>query len=394
MDKGILLQPKIQAFIREHERDDLRYLMLQKEKYSSLPLAEIIDQISARKKAERKLPTWYKTEGILFPKSVSVEQSSSEATAKYKVGLFSGKSAVDLTGGFGVDSYYLAKKFDRLYHVEKNKELAQIAQHNFSCLKQQNIKTEFLSAESFLDRNKETFDLVYIDPDRRPDQKRVTGFMESKPDLLKLLPELQKITANILVKASPMMDISLGVKELGNVKQVIVLAIENELKELLFWLSPREDAPLSIRCVNITKEGEQLLEYIALEEQQEYCNYENISNFLYEPNASIMKAGAYNLLCKKFNLKKLHPNTHLYTSDKLVDTFPGRRFKVLGEVPYNKRKVLPLFSSSKANISVRNFPDSPEQVKKKLALKDGGQQYLFGYRNANKDLRIAVCEKV
>jgi hypothetical protein len=394
MDKNILLQSKIQAFIREHEGDDLRHLMLQKEKYSSLPLAEIIDQISARKKAEGKLPTWYKTEGILFPSAVSVEQSSSEATAKYKAGLFSGKSAVDLTGGFGVDSYFLAQKFDRLCYVEKNKELSQIAQHNFSYLKKKNIKTEFLSAEEFLDYNKETFDPVYIDPDRRPDQKRVTSFAESKPDLLKLLPELWKITANILVKASPMMDINLGVKELGNVKQVIVLAIENELKELIFWLSPRVEAPLTIRCVNITKNGEQLLEYNVLEEQPLDCNNENISNFLYEPNAAIMKAGAFNLLCKKFKLKKLHPNTHLYTSDKLVDDFPGRKFKVLGETPYNKRKLLPLLSSSKANISVRNFPDSPDQVKKKLVLNDGGRQYLFGYRNVNKDLRIAVCEKV
>jgi hypothetical protein len=393
MDKKRLLQPEIQSFIKEHEREDLHHLMLQKEKYAHLPLRDIIEQISGRKKAKKKLPTWYKTANILYPSPVSIEQSSSEITAKYKASLFSGISALDLTGGFGVDSFYLAQKFGKLSYVEKNVDLAQIAQHNFSCLQQQNIKTEVLSAESFISHNNQQYGLIYIDPDRRPDEKRVTGFKESEPNLPQLLPELLNISENILVKASPMMDITLGIKELSRVKMVIVLAVENEVKELLFWLNlPNYDTIIS--CINIGKEGKQVFEYVTTDEQQECCEFALVSQYLYEPNAAILKAGAYNLLCKKFKIKKLHRNTHLYTSAILIKDFPGRIFCVTGEESYNKRKIKPLLNSSKANISLRNFPDTPEQVKKKLALKDGGQQYLFGYRNKNNDLRIAICEKV
>jgi len=393
MDKKRLLQSEIQSFIKEHEEEDLRHLMLQKEKYAHLPLRDIIEQLSGRKKAKKKLPTWYKTAGVLYPSPVSIEQSSSEITAKYKANLFSGISVLDLTGGFGVDSFYLAQRFNKLSYVEKNADLAQIAQHNFSCLQQQNIETEVLSAESFLSHSNQHYDLVYIDPDRRPGEKRVTGFNESEPDLPKLLPELLNISENILIKASPMMDITLGIKELRRVKMVIVLAVDNEVKELLFWLN-LQDNDSKIRCVNTGIKREQVLEYSASEEQQEGCDIELISQYLYEPNAAIMKAGAYNLLCKKFKLKKLHRNTHLYTSASLVKDFPGRKFSVTGEVSYNKRKIKHLLNSSKANISLRNFPDTPEQVKKKLALKDGGPQYLFGYRNKDNALRIAICDKV
>ena len=393
MDKKRLLQPEIQSFMKAHEGDDLVHLMLQKDKYAELPLREIIEQLKSRKKAEKKLPTWYKTEGLLYPPTVSVEQASSEITARYKANLFSGNLALDLTGGFGVDSFYMAQKFDGLTYVEKNTALAQIAEHNFNRLQQVNIRTVSATAEIFLKDNNQRYDLIYIDPDRRPKQKRVTGFEESTPDLPKLLPKLLSLSKYVLVKASPMMDIALGVKQLGNVKMVIIIAVENEVKELLFWLGQQENE-FSIRCVNIIRAGDQVLEYKVSEEQQEYCPEGKISNYLYEPNAAIMKAGAFNLLCKKFGLKKLNPNTHLYTSESLIKGFPGRAFVVIGDEAYNKRRLLPLLDAAKANISVRNFPDTPEQVKKKLALKDGGLQYLFGYRNHKNDLRIAVCEKV
>ena len=340
---------------------------------------------------KKKCPPGIK--GILYPPGVSIEQSSSEITAQYKANLFAGNSALDLTGGFGVDSYYLAKKFDKFCYVEKNKGLAQIAQHNFTCLQQHNIEVKTLSAEDFISRNKQKFDLIYLDPDRRPREKRVTGFKESKPEILSLLPELQQITANILVKTSPMMDITLAINELHFVKTVIVLAVENEVRELLFWLG-RQKEEVKIRCVNLGREGEHVLEYNVAKEQDEFSNYGQLSKYLYEPNAAIMKAGAHTLLSKKFGLNKLHPNTHLYTADNFIKDFPGRKFHVMGEESYNRRKVSVLLNSSNANISVRNFPDTPEQVKKKLGLKDGGQQYVFGYRNLNNDLRIAVCEKL
>jgi hypothetical protein len=174
---------------------------------------------------------------------------------------------------------------------------------------------------------------------------------------------------------------------------VIILAVDNEVKELLFWLGAKE-VEAKIRCVNIRGASEQVLEYNLAEEQREFCDYGEVSKYLYEPNAAIMKAGAYNLLGKKFRLKKLNANTHLYTSELLVNDFPGRKFSVIDTTSYHKRKVGAILSSSKANISVRNFPDTPEQVKKKLALKDGGEQYLFGYRDENNGLRITISEKI
>jgi len=394
MDKKSLLQDEVQAFIKDHEGSDLPSLMLHRDKYAHLPLRQIIEQITSRQKAEKKLPLWYKTAGILYPPPLSIEQSSSEIAAKYKASLFSGKLALDLTGGFGVDSFYLAKEFDQLTYVEANANLAEVAQHNFMRLQQNNITVESLSAEKFLSETNEKFDLVYIDPDRRPDNKRVVGFDACEPNLPALLPEIEEISSDILIKSSPMLDISLGLSQLKNVKMVIVLAIENEVKELLFWLNSKYSEELKIKCVNLDKKGDQILEYCAIEAQEESCSFDNISTYLYEPNASIMKAGAYNLLCKRYRIKKLHHNTHLYTSSVLITDFPGRKFLVKGVKAYNKNKILPLLTSPKANISVRNFTDTPDQVKKKLGLGDGGEQYLFGYRDVNEQVRVAVCTKV
>jgi PG_1098 ferredoxin-like domain/THUMP domain-like len=394
MDRKELLRAEIQAFILKHAQSDLAALMLQKDKYPNLPLREIIEQINARRKAEKKLPTWYQTSGILYPPAVSIEQSSSEITARYKAQLFSGSKALDLTGGFGVDSYYLANRFEKLIYIEKNKDLAAIVRYNFVQLQQKNIVPQACSAEDFLAGNKEHFDLIYIDPDRRPGEKRVTGFTDSKPNIPSLLADLQKTSANILIKASPMLDIITGLKQLDKVKMVIVLAIANEVKELLFWLDTQNLTDTTVRCVNLNQEGEQTVEYRLSEEKQEYCQYSEVLNYLYEPNAAIMKAGAYKLLCKRYKILKLHQHTHLYTASKFVREFPGRKFKIIALANYNKSRVLSLLNSPKANISTRNFVDPPDQVKKKLGLQDGGQQYLFAFRDVNEKPCIAICEKV
>ncbi|MEN8249805.1 MAG: hypothetical protein ABFS32_12805 [Bacteroidota bacterium] len=393
MKKHILLEEKVQAFILTHKDDDPAALMLQREKYPDWPFKEVVDQIISRRKAEKKLPLWYKTKGILYPVPVSIEQSSSEATAAYKAGLFNGKKAADLTGGLGVDSYYLAHNFEQLTYVEQKETLAEIATHNFDVLGQNNVEIVNSTAEEFLLKAEEKYDLIYIDPDRRPDQKRVVGFSDSTPDLLELLPKLMSLSENILIKASPMMDIRLALEQLRDVGKVIILAIDNEVKELLFHVGGDTTAT-TIRCVNINKGQEDVLEYNLDDNSQEFCKISLLSNYLYEPNAAIMKAGAFNHLCKSYFVKKLHPNTHLFTSDKHIVDIPGRKFKVIGSCAYKKSAIQQLLKGNKANISVRNFVDTPEQVKKKLGLQDGGDQYLFGYRDNENKLRVAVCERV
>ena len=393
MDKSQLLHPDIQAFIRENENSDLPKLVMQKQ-HADLPIQEIAGQIKSRRKAKAKLPTWYQTAGILYPPSLSIEQSSSEITAQYKTQQLSGKSALDLTGGFGVDSYYLTQKFKSLTYVEENEDLVAIVEHNFGVLNQGNITIHSLSAEKFLAENKNHFDLIYIDPDRRVGNKKARGFEDSKPDLLKLLPSLLRISDKIMVKASPMLDISLAISQLKTVEEVTVLAVANEVKELLFILGKNTAADQLIRSINITLKNAQTLEFYLSDKLQEECAADYLGNFLYEPNAAILKSGGYDRLCSSYGLKKLNRNTHLYTSDEHIENFPGRVFKVGANVNYNKRKVVPLLETHKANISVRNFPDTADQAQKKLGLKDGGDTYLFGYRDLNNRPMIAVCKKV
>ena len=392
MDKSQLLHPEIQAFIRDNENADLPKMIMQK-KHADLPIQEIAEQIKSRRKAKEKLPTWYKTKGVLYPPSVSIEQSSSEITAEYKTRLLSGKSALDLTGGFGVDSYYLSKKYDSLTYVEESEDLVSLVRHNYSVFKQANINIVSSSAENFIDQNKDRFDLIYIDPDRRPGNMRARGFEDSKPDLLRLLPSLLRISDKIIVKASPMLDISLALSMLKNVEKVTVLAVANEVKELLFTVGKQVQSDPQIRCVNLITNPEQLHKYNLSERPQEECPVSELEKYLYEPNAAILKSGGYNLLCERYGLEKLNRNTHLYTSNGLVGDFPGRVFEVGANAIYNKRSVLAHLETKKANISVRNFPDTPEQVKKKLGLKDGGNQYLFGYRDQNDKPRVAICVK-
>ncbi len=393
MDKR-LLSPEAQAFIRQHEQDDVARLMLQKGNYPYLPLPEIVTQIKARQKAAGKLPSWYHMEGIIFPAPVAVEQASSEVAAKYKAGLYGGGRALDLTGGMGVDSYFLAQQFARLTYVEPNPALAEIARHNFAVLGQGNIDVNVAAAEVFLANNDTPYDLIYLDPDRRPAKQRVISFADSEPDLPALLPQLLRFGRNIMVKASPMLDISLAIKQLTTVAAVVILAIGNEVKELLFLLGKAPAQTIKIKSVNITAKGEDIFAFTYQEKDQEACPTGPVSHYLYEPNAAIMKSGGFRTLCQRYGLIKLHRHTHLFTAAKEVNGFPGRVFKVVANVGYNKKQLAPYIQGSKANISVRNFPDNPQQIKQKLHLADGGNTYLFGYRDFNLKLRLVVGEKV
>ena len=392
MDKNILLDPAVQAFINSHLNDDPAELMLQRDKYPDWPFKEVVEQIVSRRKAEKKLPTWYNTPGIIFPSPVSVEQSSSEIAAEYKAHLFKGHKVVDLTGGLGVDSYFLAQNFDELVYVEKDENLASIASHNFDVLRQNNIEIVNATAEQYIGDSSETFDLVYIDPDRRPDKKRVTGFSDSAPDVVRLLPSLKVLSNNILIKASPMMDIHDSIRQLGDVKNIFLFAMNNELKEILFLLQKGADST-TVRCINLTEDREESLEYEYGINVQKEIEFSILSDYLYEPNVSIMKAGAFPTLAKQYRVKKLHRDTNLFTSDQLIEEFPGRKFRVLDVANYKKGDVQQIIGGNKVNVSVRNFIDTPDQVKKKLGLKDGGDQYLFGFKDLENKYKIAICEK-
>lgn len=385
-----LVKPEVQAFIKEHQNSDLNRMLLNKNKYPGIPIDLVVDQIKAREKAKEKLPLWFAKEEIIMPPLLSMEQCSSEQTAEYKSSLFSGKVCVDLTGGAGVDTFYFSKHFEQVHYVEQNRELAEIAKHNFELLGASNITVHPISSEQFLADLKEKVDLIYIDPARRDGQGKVFRFEDCSPNILVLQETLLQKATSVLVKASPMLDITLGVSQLKNVRGVQVISLKNEVKELLFIQQESATNTTRIKALNLpsTHPFEFNLE------DQVSPTIGPVLTYLYEPNASILKSGGQNWLSKKHPVQKLHKNTHLFTSQALVKDFPGRTFKVEKVVKYNKKEIRSAIGEVKANISVRNFPDSVDAFRKKTSLKDGGYYYLFGYTALNENLEVAICKKV
>lgn len=389
-----LLQPHVQQFLHEHALDDPHQLALNARRYPDLPIPAIAEQLQARQKARHKLPEWYATEGLIFPPALSMEQGSSEATARYKSSLLRGQRLVDLTGGAGVDTYYLSQSFAQTEYVEQDESLATLARHNFSVLGASSIRVHAVSAEAFLNSLSEPVDAIYLDPARRDAHSRkVFQLADSTPDVLELQDKLLAKVATVLLKTAPLLDIQATVQMLKNVSQVHVVAVRNEVKEVLHRLERGCTGESEITAVNLQSSSEEAFSFLRSEEAQAKVTYTDPLTYLYEPHAALMKAGAFKLIAQRFGLDKLHPNTHLYTSNQLVPHFPGRAFRCRAVVPYQKKAIRKLLSEAQANITTRNFPDAVATVRKKLGLNDGGDVYLFAVRLANEQLRIIITEK-
>ncbi len=383
-------------FMQQHAQQDVATLMLQAKRYPNLPVPELAKQIQARQKAGSKLPTWAGNPHVIFPVTLSVEQSSSELTAAYKASLVSGELLIDLTGGFGVDSFYFAKHADHVIHVEQNQELSEIAAYNFKLLGATNIEAVNKTAEDFLAGFTGVADIIYLDPARRGEHhEKVHLLQDCEPDVLGLLPVLLAKAKKVLLKTSPMLDIDLAVEQLGTVAKVWVVAVQNECKEVLYLLTSTAPETAEREAVNILASGQvQQLKFTAQQEEQAKVEFSEPLSFIYEPNTAILKAGAYRYLAQHLNLGKLHPNSHLYTSDTLVPNFPGRSFRCLQISRYNKKELLPLLPQQKANITVRNFPESVASIRKKTGIKEGGNIYLFFTTTRSHKPVVLVCEKV
>ncbi|MDR0972648.1 MAG: SAM-dependent methyltransferase, partial [Prevotellaceae bacterium] len=315
-------------FIRAHSHEDVYRLALQAGRYPEVDMRAAVQQIDGRQRMEQKVPAWAAREDILYPPHLSVEQCSSEITARYKAEWIGGRTLVDLTGGLGVDTAFLSERFEQTTYVEENAELCSLARHNFACL-QLPIETVHADATAYL-RQMTPVDAIYIDPARRNDDgRKVAALSDCKPDILSLLPLLRSKASAVLLKLSPMLDISMAATELTPVSAVHVVAVRNECKEILVALSDPTPPEYPIRCVNLRGAERQTFAFYPSEERQAACRYaDEVLNYLYEPNAAILKAGAFKLLAARFGLFKLHPNSHLYTSDSPIVDFPGRRFRV------------------------------------------------------------------
>lgn len=389
---SVLLQPEIQEFIRNHTQHDVKKLALQKNPFAHAQWADVLGQVAARQKAKDKLPTWFAAENIIYPSRISVEQTSSEAAAAYKAKLISGKSLIDLTGGFGIDDYYFSKKVQQVTHCELNHELSAIAKHNFEVLGAANIKC--IPGDSFntLTSGNQTWDWIYIDPSRRNDAKgKVFMLADCLPNVPELLDTYFKHSDNILIKTAPLLDITAGLSELKNVKAIHIVAINNEVKELLWILEKDFSGTPNLVAYCHNKDNDELFE---TPYNTEYPYGLSLPlNYLYEPNSAIMKSGAFTAVTSKYNVAKLHAHSQLYTSNELID-FPGRRFKIQEILPYAKQEMKQHIEGKKMNVTVRNFPLKTEDLLKKWKIKDGGDTYTFFTTNKEGDKVVLVCEKV
>jgi 16S rRNA G966 N2-methylase RsmD len=378
-----LLDPQVQNFIHEHENDDTTELLLKRKEMFGVPMLEVVQQINGRKKAKHKLPSFFNSSSIVYPRSINLEQSSSEKTAGNKIDILKNETlarrvAADLTGGFGVDSLFLSKFFERVQYVEPDKTLFEITKHNHKQLGAPNIEHFNTTAESFLDNSTAFFDLVFIDPSRRIEKTKVVSLRQSEPDIISLKGKIFARTSLLLVKASPMLDISIGIKELENVEKVFVVAVDNEVKELLFLCEQNFSGNPQIVAQNLTDSLTEVFTFTLAEEVEQKLQYRNPETYLYEPNAAIMKAGPFKLLGAKFPIHKIATSTHLYTSIDFLPDFPGRVFKIETHVKPDKSTIA-FFPEGKANVTTRNYPLSVEEIKKRTKLKDGGEKFLIGF---------------
>ncbi len=388
-----VLHKEVQQFIfdKSNTSIDLSALILKGSPFEDITSQELAQQISGRLKAKEKLPTWSSKSGIYYPPTLNLEQTSSEKTAYYKSKLVSGDTLIDLTGGFGIDDYFFSQQMKHVIHCELNPELSHISHHNFSVLEAINITSSVgdgLETLSTLD----TVDWIYIDPSRRHEHKGKVFFLEDCiPNVPVNLTFLFSKTKNIAIKTSPLLDINSGLKSLQFVKEIHVIAVNNEVKELLWILDSTFDGDCTMITKNIKKTGEEEFIFLLKDEPQQLLSLGDPETYLYEPNAAILKSGGFLSIASAFGLKKLHQHSHLYTADHKID-FPGRYFKIESIHPYQK-KILAKLGIQKANITTRNFPESVTQIRKKLKIKDGGENYLFFTTDMNNKKIVIHCKK-
>ena len=378
-------------FIRIHANEDVRQLAFLGKKLPEVDMAYALDQIAGRQKARTKIPSWAAIDGIVYPPHISMEQCSSEQTARYKAQI-AGKGAkmVDLTAGFGVDMAFMSDGFKEAVHVEQQPQLCAISSENYKRLGMHHIQVVCSDGVEFL-HQMEHADLIFIDPARRNQHGgRTYGIADCTPNVLEIIDEMLEKADRVMIKLSPMLDWQKAVSDVGHVSEVHIVSVGNECKELLLIVEKTE-APLKIYCIN----DDSIFSYTLNDEIGDFCEKPTSPAYLYEPNASVMKAGCFDLISKRFGISQPDANSHLFISDKAIENFPGRGFIIDRICTLNKRELKEaLMGIDKANIATRNFPLSVADLRKRLKLKDGGEVYIFATTDAKKGHLLMVCRKI
>lgn len=391
-------------FIHEHRNDDVRALALQARKYPAVEMPAAITQIAGWQIAKEKVPTWAGIDEILYPVHLSMEQCSSEITARYKAEIIAAGATdktdtfTDLTGGFGIDCAFLSACFKQATYVERQQALCEIAAHNFPLLDLRHITVCNEDSVAHL-QSMSPVDWIFIDPARRDGHGgKTVAISDCEPNVAALEELLLQKAQHVMVKLSPMLDLTLAVNDLKHVQEAHIISVNNECKELLLILGRNEELSVEdipIHCINLThSQGQQTLTFTRGQEKDCACTYTPILKaYLYEPNASILKAGAFRSLSTIYKVEKLHPNSHLYTSDEYIADFPGRKFRITANCSFNKKEVKDMLGAEKkANLTVRNFPATVAELRKRLKLAEGGDSYLFATTLADEKKVLIGCK--
>lgn len=392
VDNTVLL-PEVMSFIKEHEESDIAQLILKGSPFKNTSIQSIAQQIKGLQVAKAKFPTLYKNPYIIYPPKINLEQSSSELTANFKAKFISNSETIlDLTGGMGIDTLAFSKISNEVSYTEIDKKTCAFAKHNFNA-SNKSIIVKNVNGIAYLKGNKQLFDWIYVDPARRDKHNtKVFKFEDCQPNIIQNLDIFRLNSNKLMLKASPLLDINYITYHLPDVKSIHVVSVKNEVKEILIIIDFKsKNANTFIETVNLdTRQDVQIFNVTDKLVEQDFSLP---MKYIYEPNASIMKVGFFGKICKDFNLKALHANSHLFTSDENI-TFPGRKFKVAKIIKPKQSELNKYIKGKKANISTRNYPLKPQQIKKKYGLNDGGSLFVFFTTNINNEKIVLICNKV
>ena len=388
------MNDKTRNFIEQNLDADIRQLALKGCRDKDVDIDVAIRQIAGRQTARRKLPSWAALDGILYPPHLNMEQCSSEQTARYKAEICSShpspKTLVDLTGGFGVDFAFMSEAFDEATYVERNSELFAISSANMKILapKAKCLNEDGLEVLHRLDH----VSMIFMDPARRDHHgARTYGISDCTPNVLEIKDELLQKADVVMLKLSPMLDWHKAISDLGEqyIKEVHIVSVQNECKELLIVMQQQPAEPPTVYCVN----DDSVFSYHPSSISSNHISHHSSLIYLYEPNASIMKAGCFAEIEQAFEVSQLAPNSHLFASDQAIEDFPGRKFRVTAVTSMNKQELKQALKDIRqANIAVRNFPMSVADLRKRLKLSEGGNDYIFATTLTEGKKVLIICQ--
>lgn len=400
----MMMDENTKLYIKNHLNDDVFQLALDN-KRTDIDIQLALRQISGYQILKRKVPAWTEFDNLLYPVHLSLEQCSSENTAKFKAkvisDLFSDKeyTLLDMTCGFGVDAYYISQNASSAILIEKDKELSEITKHNFEFF---NRHAEVINcdAEEFLKTNSNKYDIVFIDPARRGKNGEKVVLLENcTPNILLMIPEIKKITNYLAIKLSPMFDIKQLLSQLHCVKNIYSIGVDNECKEIFVIIDfCTTDSNTKIVAVNISESDNEIsiMQSDFFEEASIESVYpSDFGKYLYEPYASFLKSGLYKTIANRYDANKIDINSHLYTSNEIIKNFPGRKFEIVDIVEFNKKEAKRFFKKyEKANITVRNFPITADNLSNNYKVKNGGDNYVFATTIFPSKRVLINCKKI